>query len=92
MARGWGARAVAAVAVWAARIFGIAGFLYPVAEANRPSRNLAERLGGGGSGRRLPRQAGPSATAQADLPDPGTLCLITECDRITSRADLESLL
>jgi RimJ/RimL family protein N-acetyltransferase len=43
---GYGREAVAAVIAWAGRELGVQAFLYPVVEENRPSRRLAERLGG----------------------------------------------
>jgi RimJ/RimL family protein N-acetyltransferase len=42
----YGREAVRAVAQWAAAAFEPSGFTYPVAVANRPSRRLAEALGG----------------------------------------------
>ena len=50
--QGFGPEAVGMVAQWATQALGIASFLYPVAEANRPSRRLAESLGGIMVGRR----------------------------------------
>ncbi len=51
-AQGYGREAVGAVARWAGEIFPCSGFVYPVAEANLPSRRLAESLGGMPVGRR----------------------------------------
>ena len=43
---GFGREAVTLVAQWATRSIGCASFTYPVAEENRPSRRIAESLGG----------------------------------------------
>ena len=43
---GYGREAVAATIAWASQRIGAAAFIYPVAIENRPSRRLAERLGG----------------------------------------------
>jgi RimJ/RimL family protein N-acetyltransferase len=43
---GFGREAVTLVADWATRTIGCASFTYPVAEENRPSRRIAESLGG----------------------------------------------
>jgi RimJ/RimL family protein N-acetyltransferase len=42
---GYGREAVAAVIKWASEKFRPSGFLYPVVDANTPSRKLAEALG-----------------------------------------------
>ncbi|WP_198972671.1 GNAT family N-acetyltransferase [Xylophilus sp. ASV27] len=42
----YGREAVQAVAAWGTRTFRPAAFVYPVAEANAPSRRIAESLGG----------------------------------------------
>lgn len=44
--QGYGLEAVRALADWASGALKPASFLYPVAERNRPSRQLAESLGG----------------------------------------------
>ena len=44
--RGYGSEVIAALAAWAAPRFGIASFIWPVAEENVRSRRLAEALGG----------------------------------------------
>ncbi|CAD2246160.1 GNAT family N-acetyltransferase [Xanthomonas arboricola] len=44
--RGYGREAVRTVVCWGAAAFGSAGFIYPVADLNRPSRSIAESLGG----------------------------------------------
>lgn len=44
--RGYGREAVDAVIGWAVRRGDVDSFLYPVATENRPSRRIAERLGG----------------------------------------------
>jgi RimJ/RimL family protein N-acetyltransferase len=44
--RGYGREAVATLISWAARACGIQDVIYPVVEANHPSRRLAERLDG----------------------------------------------
>ncbi len=43
---GYGREAVTAVFAWGAKHFAPAAFIYPVAEANTPSRRIAESLGG----------------------------------------------
>ena len=43
---GFGREAVRLVATWASRAIDIESFTYPVAEANLPSRRIAESLGG----------------------------------------------
>ena len=43
--QGYGAEAVAAVALWASRSLCLDGFEYPVAEENSASRKIAESLG-----------------------------------------------
>jgi RimJ/RimL family protein N-acetyltransferase len=43
---GFGREAVGLVARWASRILRIQSFTYPTAEANSPSRRIAESLGG----------------------------------------------
>ncbi|RKT14285.1 RimJ/RimL family protein N-acetyltransferase [Paraburkholderia sp. RAU2J] len=43
---GFGSEAVTLVAHWATRTVGCESFTYPVAEENRPSRRIAESLGG----------------------------------------------
>ena len=43
---GYGREAIAAIAAWAAGRIGATAVIYPVAVANRPSRRLAESLGG----------------------------------------------
>jgi RimJ/RimL family protein N-acetyltransferase len=43
---GYGREAVAAIIAWASETVGAAGFIYAVAVENRPSRRLAESLGG----------------------------------------------
>ncbi|MFM0179451.1 GNAT family N-acetyltransferase [Paraburkholderia aspalathi] len=43
---GFGREAVTLIAQWATRTTGCASFTYPVAEENRPSRRIAESLGG----------------------------------------------
>ncbi|PRY08187.1 GNAT family N-acetyltransferase [Paraburkholderia sp. BL25I1N1] len=43
---GFGREAVTLVARWATRTIGAESFTYPVAEENRPSRRIAESLGG----------------------------------------------
>jgi RimJ/RimL family protein N-acetyltransferase len=56
---GYGWEAVATVVAWASRECGATAFLYPVVEENRPSRRLAESLGGTVVGaRRLRKSAG----------------------------------
>lgn len=56
---GYGREAVAAAITWAGRALAVPAFLYPVVEANRPSRRLAESLGGVAIGtRRLRKSAG----------------------------------
>ncbi len=42
----YGLEAVAAMADWATRVLKPTSYLYPVAEDNRPSRRIAESLGG----------------------------------------------
>jgi RimJ/RimL family protein N-acetyltransferase len=54
---GYGREAVAAIVAWASRELGAAGFSYPVALANRPSRRIAESLGGTLVGTRELRKA-----------------------------------
>jgi RimJ/RimL family protein N-acetyltransferase len=44
--QGFGREAVTLVAQWATRAIGCKSFTYPVAEENRPSRRIAESLGG----------------------------------------------
>jgi RimJ/RimL family protein N-acetyltransferase len=44
--RGYGSKAIAALAAWAAPRFAIANFIWPVAGENVRSRRLAEALGG----------------------------------------------
>lgn len=44
--QGYGSEAVRAVAAWGATAFGSHTFRYPVAEANGPSRRIAEEMGG----------------------------------------------
>jgi RimJ/RimL family protein N-acetyltransferase len=43
---GYGREAVSALIAWAARELGLRAAIYPVVEENRPSRKLAESLGG----------------------------------------------
>ena len=54
---GYGREAVAAIVARASRESGVTGFIYPVAVANRPSRRLAESLGGTLVGTRELRKA-----------------------------------
>jgi RimJ/RimL family protein N-acetyltransferase len=44
--RGYGREAIAATIAWASERLGATGFMYPVVVENRPSRCLAESLGG----------------------------------------------
>lgn len=44
--RGYGREAIALIVAWASVSFGARGLRWPVAEANGPSRRLAESLGG----------------------------------------------
>lgn len=56
---GYGREAVIAAIAWAGRALAVPAFLYPVVEENRPSRRLAESLGGLVVGtRRLRKPAG----------------------------------
>jgi len=49
---GLGTEALIAIAKWASQHEALEGFVYPVAEENKPSRRLAEALGGTVIGRR----------------------------------------
>jgi RimJ/RimL family protein N-acetyltransferase len=55
---GYGREAVAALMKWATDIFHPSGFLWPAVDENRPSRGLAEALGGEIIGTRPRRKAG----------------------------------
>ena len=50
---GFGREAVEAAISWARAVLGIDGVIYPVAEDNRPSRRIAEALGGEIVGQRI---------------------------------------
>jgi RimJ/RimL family protein N-acetyltransferase len=54
---GYGREAVATIIAWASGQLGAKGFIYPVVAFNRPSRRLAESLGGVVTGKRDMRRS-----------------------------------
>jgi len=70
---GYGREAIAAIATWAATHLAAESFIYPVVEQNRPSRRLAESLGGVVVGGRVLRKASGVVLDEVVYRVPGTL-------------------